>query len=139
MKGQMSMKAESGQAWAIADGSTGEGRRKKDLERGAIGEEDLPLSMVVGEGTTTAICGDTAGLAHVSAPHVQEAGKGVSSFPSLLLNCGTRIALSDLPPHVLHRLVLFQAKPSEQELYHEGSWTLRPTPSSLMISIIEVL
>ena len=130
MKGQTSMKAEYGQAWAIADGSTGEARKKKDLERGAVG---------VGEGTTTAICGDTAGLVCVSAPHVQEAGKGASSFPSVLLKHGPRIALSDLPPCVLHRLVLLQAKPSEQELYHEGPWKLRPTPSSLKISIIETL
>lgn len=66
MKGQMSKKAEYGHAWAIADGSTGEGRRKKHLEREVMREGDL--SMAVGEGTTAAICGDTAGLVCVSAP-----------------------------------------------------------------------
>lgn len=83
MKGQMRMKAKYGQACSIAYEGVGERRRKKHLDRRATGEGDLPLSMAVGEGTTTAICGDTAGIARVSAPPAQEAGKGVSSFPSL--------------------------------------------------------
>jgi len=139
MKGQRSMKAEYGPAWAIVDGSMGDRRRKKNLEREAMGKGDLPLSLAAGEETATAICGDTAGLACASAPHLQETGKGMLSFTSVLLNSGARIAFSDLPPCVLHRLVLLHAKPSEQELYHEGSWKLRPVPGSLMSSVIEAL
>lgn len=40
---------------------------------------------------------------------------------------------------LLHRLVLLQIKPLEQELYQEGSWKLSPSPGSLMISITETL
>lgn len=41
--------------------------------------------------------------------------------------------------YVLHRLVLLQIKPLEQELYQEGSWKLSPSSDSLMISITETL
>lgn len=50
-----------------------------------MGLETLPLSMAVGEETPTGICEDTGGLLCVSAPHMQETGKGMTSFLSILL------------------------------------------------------
>lgn len=101
MKEQMSMKAEYGQAWAIV---WGRGEEEKGYrEWSNWGRRPSPFDGG-GRGTTAAIGGDT--------------GEGASAFPSLLLNHGARIALSDSPP-----LVLLQAKPSDEELYHMGAQT----------------
>lgn len=89
----------------------GDKRSKKDLERGAMGKGALPISVAVKEGTTTATCGDTAGLV---LPKCKRQVR-VSSVPSFLPIWKARITLSDLAPHLLHRLVLLQAKPSEQD------------------------
>lgn len=135
MNEQLSMKAEYGQARDIADGSMGGERSLKDLERGAMRKGALPISVVAREGTTIATCGDTAGL---MLPMCKGQVK-VSSVPSFVPIWKARITLSDFSTTCVAQAGPVPSKAFRAGLYLEGSWKLRPSPGSLMISITEAL